>query len=245
MPFYSQIPIIGVVGSRHSGKTATVETIVKGLTQKGYKIATAKHIHQKNFTIDTPGRDTWKHTQAGAHITLAVAANELTTIKKTDTTKLTINDIAKACVDNTDVIVLEGFRGLIAQELAIPKIITVKNQREIDEATKTFKPILAYATLSPETKFTKLTNPPIHITKNPQKLIQIIDKRIGPIIAKNRETKDSTTIIEINQQLLPLNPYVQKVTRNVLLSIITTLKGTNIKGNENIKITITNPNHQK
>jgi molybdopterin-guanine dinucleotide biosynthesis protein B len=235
------IPIIAVVGSRHSGKTTTTEAIVKGLTKKGYQIATAKHIHQPDFTIDTKGRDTWKHTQAGAQTTIAVAQNELTTITKTNTTKLTLKDITHNIPNNTDIIILEGFRGLIAQDPTVPKIVTAKNKTEINEAQHVFKPILAFSTPLHKQKTDTTKTPQINVLKEPQKLINIIDQRTNPIIKKRRETQEAASI-EINGETLPLNPYVQKVTRNVLLSIISTLKGTNIKGNENIKITITNPN---
>ncbi|HKZ95039.1 MAG TPA: molybdopterin-guanine dinucleotide biosynthesis protein B [Candidatus Bathyarchaeia archaeon] len=235
------IPVIAVVGSRHSGKTATVETVVRGLTKKGYRVATAKHIHDINFTIDTEGRDTWRHTKAGAHITLAVSASELATINKLDTSQLTLSDITKHCEDKTEVIVLEGFRGLIDQDLTVPKIVTAKNKQEIEEATQVFKPILAFTTMSPKAEFKELKTPPVDIKKETEKLIQIIDQRINPIITKRRETTVSTSI-DINGKPLPLNPYVQKITRNVLLAILSTLKGTQPTGNENIQIKITTPN---
>ena len=234
------IPVIAVAGSRHSGKTTTTETIVKELAKKGYQIATAKHIHQKDFTIDTKGHDTWRHAKAGAQTILAISTNEIATITKTNTTKFTLHDITRNIPTNTDIIIIEGFRNLLAQDPTVPKIITAKNQTEINEAQNFFKPILAFSTplTGQETGKTKI--PQINVLKEPQKLTDIIDQRIGPIIKKRRETQD-TVNIEINGENLPLNPYVQKVTRNVLLSIITTLKGTNIKGNENIKITIANP----
>jgi molybdopterin-guanine dinucleotide biosynthesis protein B len=232
------IPVIAVVGSRHSGKTAAVETIVKELTKKGYRVATAKHIHGPNFTIDTEGRDTWRHAKAGAHITIAVAAKELTTIRKTDTARLTLSDLTKNCEDNTDVIIIEGFRELVAKDTTVPKIVTVKNKNEIDEAAKFFKPILAFVGEIPEAEERKISI--ISITKQTPKLIEIIDKRINPIITKRREITTATSI-EINGKPLPLNPYVQKVTRNVVLAILSTLKGADTKGNENIQIIITNP----
>jgi molybdopterin-guanine dinucleotide biosynthesis protein B len=235
------IPVVAVVGSRRSGKTTATEAIVKGLTSKGYRVATAKHIHGPNFTIDTEGRDTWRHTKAGAHITIAVAAKELTTIRKTDTTKLSLSDITKNCEDNTDVIIIEGFRELVAQDPTVPKIVTVKNKNEIDEATQFFKPILAFAGEIPEAETGKQKIPIVNVTKQTGKLIELIDKRISPIIAKRRETTVSTTI-EINGKPLPLNPYVQKVTRNVLLAILSTLKGADPKGNENVQIRITSSN---
>lgn len=236
------IPIIAVVGSRHSGKTATVEVIVKGLANKGYKVATAKHIPDPNFTIDTQGRDTWRHNKAGAHTVAAIAPKEIAIIKKTDTTKLNITDITKNCNDNTEIIILEGFRSLIAQNLTVPKIISVRNQEETNEATKVFKPILTFTTISPRDTFKETKTPLLNIQNETKELIKIIDKRIGPIIAKRRKPGDSTTI-EINDTPLPLNPFVQKVTRNIVLAILSTLKGTALEGNENIQIKITR-NHK-
>lgn len=241
MPPNLPIPIIAVVGSRHSGKTATVEAVVRGLTNKGYRVATAKHIHDPSFTIDTKGRDTWRHTKAGALITAAVALKEISVIKKTETTKLSITDITRNCDDHVDIIILEGFRGLIAQDPTVPKIVSVRNPQEIDEATKVFKPILAFTTISPRDTFKETRSPLLNIQNETEEFIKIIDKRIGPIIAKRRETSDFTSI-EINGTPLPLNPFVQKVTRNVLLAILSTLKGAEPKGNENIQIRITNPN---
>ncbi len=239
MPPNPTTPIIAVVGSRHSGKTTTVEAIVRGLTAKGYKVATAKHIHQSDFTIDAKERDTWRHAQAGAHTIVAVAAHELTTIEKTDTSKLTLSNITKNCENNADIIVTEGFRNLVAEDQTVPKIVTVKSKHEINEATQVFKPILAFTTMSSGLELEPKI-PLIDITKETERLMEIIDDRFGPIIAKRRETRDSTSV-DINGNMLPLNTYVQKVTRNVLFGVVSTLKGANIKGNENVKITITTP----
>ena len=51
--------VIAVVGSKRSGKTTTVETMVEELSSRGYRIATVKHISEQNFTMDTKGKDTW------------------------------------------------------------------------------------------------------------------------------------------------------------------------------------------
>jgi len=241
MPAVLPIPIIGVVGSRKSGKTTAVEAIVRELTKEGYRVATAKHIHEPNFTIDAKGKDTWRHTQAGAHAVVGISQKELATIRKIDTTKLTLNDITQNIQTNTDIIILEGFRHIIAKDTTIPKIVTAKNKKDIQEATKTIKPILAFTGPIKETDATKLNIPYVNIKTQPKKLTEIIDKRVAPIIQKRRETKETINIV-IDEKNIPLNAYVQNVTRNVLLAIINTLKGANITGNENIQITLTSPN---
>jgi len=230
------MPIIAVVGSRQSGKTTTVEAIVRGLTQKGYRVATAKHIPEANFTIDTRGKDTWRHAQAGAKAILSVAPNELTIIKKIDTSEFDLNDLVEQCEKEADILIIEGFRKLVAKNLSIPKVATVKTVKEISETSKYFKPILAFE--GPAKIHVKgLQIPKIDVLKEPQKLIEIVDKRIGPIIKRRRALKE-TLKIQVDQKTLPLNPFVKTFVRNVTLAMVSTLKEARIKGDENVSITI-------
>ena len=115
-----KLHIVAVIGGKHSGKTTVVETLVKGLVKRGYKVATVKHVSQKNFTMDTEGKDTWRHAKAGATITTTVAANEIATIKKGDTSHYKIDDIIKPFKTEVDVIVFEGSRKLVKTK-NIPK----------------------------------------------------------------------------------------------------------------------------
>jgi molybdopterin-guanine dinucleotide biosynthesis protein MobB len=234
------MPIIAVVGSRQSGKTTTVEALLKGLTQKGYRVATAKHIPEKDFTMDTKGKDTWKHAQAGAKTILSVAPNELTIIKKEDTTKYNLNHIVKILEkEEVDILILEGFRNLVAKDLTVPKIVTAKTSQEILETSKYFKPVMAFTTPTKlSAKESKI--PMINALKEPEKLIEIVEPRVGPIIKKRRALRQTLTI-QVNQKTLLLNPFVQKFVRNVILSMISTLKETTITGQENISIEIEQP----
>jgi molybdopterin-guanine dinucleotide biosynthesis protein MobB len=230
-------PVLAVVGSQGSGKTTAVEALVRGLAKKGYRLATAKHIHGANFTIDTKNKDTWRHAQAGAHIILSVAEKELAIIKKENTAKYTLTDVTANCEDNADLIIVEGFKELVAQDLTVPKIVTVKNKDEMVEAMEIFKPILAFTGSLPKAETPELKIPYLDVKKEPEKLIDIVEKRVAPIILKRRESKE-TLSININGKTLPLNPFVQEVTRNVLFGVISTLKGAGVKGDEDILIKI-------
>jgi len=179
------MPIIAVVGSKQSGKTTTVEAIVQGLTAKGYRVATAKHIPEADFTIDTKGKDTWRHAQAGAKTILSVSPNELTIIKKVDTTRYDLSALVEQCEKEADILILEGFRKLVAKNLTIPKVVTVKTAKEASETSKYFKPILALASPA-KIDAASLKIPKIDMLKEPQKLIEIIDKKVEPIIKQRR-----------------------------------------------------------
>jgi len=230
------LPIISVVGSRQSGKTLTVEAITRGLTMKGYKVATAKHIPEADFTIDTEEKDTWKHAKAGAHIVFAVAPKELTVIRKMDTAKLDIDFLVQQCENEVDVLILEGFRKLVAKNPLIPKIVTIKTAAEFTEAADAFEPILAFEAPS-NLSAGKSKIPVVDALKEPKILVEIIDKRVGSIIMKRRLAKDELDV-RLNERILPLNPFVQQYVRNVLFGMLSELKTAEIKGDEDISIRI-------
>ncbi|MEM2691664.1 MAG: molybdopterin-guanine dinucleotide biosynthesis protein B, partial [Candidatus Bathyarchaeia archaeon] len=135
--------VISVIGSKNSGKTTVIELLIQELTKRGYRVAAVKHIPEKDFTIDTEGRDTWRFAKAGAKTVIAISPTEVTTIEKADTSGLTLSDILEKIVEN-DIVLVEGFRKLLGENIEVPKIITVKNAREILENAKTFKPIIAF-----------------------------------------------------------------------------------------------------
>jgi len=206
------------------------------LTEKGYRVATAKHIHEAGFTMDTRGKDTWRHAKAGAKIILSVAPNELTIIKKVDTTRHDLNTLVEHCEKEADILILEGFRELVAKDLSVPKVVTVKTVKEASENLAYFKPILAFAG-SAEIEVVGLKIPKIDVFKQPKKLVEIVDKRVGLIIKRRRALK-GTIDIQVNKKTLPLNPFAKKFVRSVVLSMISTLKEATIKGDENVFIEI-------
>jgi len=230
------MPIIAVAGSKKSGKTTAVETLVHGLVEKGYRVATVKHIPEPNFTIDTKGKDTWRHAEAGARTVISVAPNELTVIKKVDTTKYSLEQIIRNCEDDAEIIILEGFRKLIGQDPTVLKIVAVKTTDEVLEANKHFKPILTFVgPISAEAK--KLKIPYVDVLRDQEKLVDLVNEKIAASVERKRRHKKKLRI-RIDEHVLPLNPFVQKIMRNVILGMISTLKGVTIKGKEEVTIIV-------
>jgi len=169
--------LIAVVGGKHSGKTTAVEALVRGLVKHGYKVATVKHVSQKNFTIDTQGKDTWRHAKAGACITTTVASNEMAIIRKGDTSCYKINDIIRTFENKVDIIIFEGFRKLVGQKKSIPKIIAVKTAEEALGMSKQFKPIVAF--VGPfDTRDLSFSAPHINVLTDPEKLVRLVLDKI-------------------------------------------------------------------
>jgi len=228
--------IVAVVGGSNSGKTTAVEAIIKGLTKKGYNVASAKHIPEPKFTIDTEGKDTWSHAKAGASTVLSVAPNELTTIKKVDTKKYTLDQIVAEFPDEVDVIILEGFKSLVEQDMTIPKIVATKTVTETSEALERYKNILAFIGHIPEQKV-ETEIPFVDALKEPEKLVDLVHNNVAVLVERKRK-REEKIIIQVDEKILPLGDFVQDIVRNSVLAMVASLKGVKIKGEEKVSIVI-------
>ena len=57
--------VFGIAGWSGSGKTTLIEKLIPALTARGLKVAVIKHAHH-GFDIDKPGKDSYRHREAGA-----------------------------------------------------------------------------------------------------------------------------------------------------------------------------------
>jgi molybdopterin-guanine dinucleotide biosynthesis protein B len=64
--------VIGLAGWSGSGKTTLLAGLIPLLTGSGLRVSTIKHAHHA-FDVDTPGKDSWTHRQAGASEVLVVS----------------------------------------------------------------------------------------------------------------------------------------------------------------------------
>ena len=55
----------GFAGWSGSGKTTLIEKLIPIFTGQGLRVSLVKHAHHR-FDIDRPGKDSWRHRQAGA-----------------------------------------------------------------------------------------------------------------------------------------------------------------------------------
>ena len=235
--------IVGVVGSSNSGKTLAIESIISGLTKKGFKIATIKHIPKEEFTIDTPKKDTWRYSKAGANIILSVAPKEITRIKKIEKQNYTLEKIIFEIPLETDIIIIEGFKNLIGKNLSIPKIVAVKNNKEISNAFNKYNNILAFVGIN----LKNIVDQKIQffeIAGDKQKLINFVLKKVSKLIERKRNQSRKINIL-INNQMLPLGSFVQDIIRNSVLAMVSSLKGAKIKGEEMVSIFIRRLDSQK
>ena len=235
--------IMGIVGTSESGKTTVLEALVRGLTKKGYTVGSAKRIPEPEFTIDTVGKDTWRHAKSGAINILSVAPKELTIIKKINTKKITLEQLILEFSDEIDIIILEGFKGLIGRDITIPKIVATKTETEISVANNYFKNIIAFVGKDSDGKTNKEI-PFLNVLENPEKLVDLVIKHIKILVERKRKREEKITIY-LNDKMLPLGNFVQDIVRNTILAMVSSLKGVNLgltKDFEKVKVIITTKN---
>jgi molybdopterin-guanine dinucleotide biosynthesis protein B len=57
--------IFGLAGWSGSGKTTLLAGLIPELVARGLSVSTIKHAHH-DFDVDRPGKDSWRHREAGA-----------------------------------------------------------------------------------------------------------------------------------------------------------------------------------
>jgi molybdopterin-guanine dinucleotide biosynthesis protein B len=66
--------IIGIAGYSGSGKTTLIEKVIPLLVGEGLRVSLIKHAHHE-FDVDQPGKDSWRHRQAGC-VEVLVSSSE-------------------------------------------------------------------------------------------------------------------------------------------------------------------------
>jgi molybdopterin-guanine dinucleotide biosynthesis adapter protein len=57
--------VIGLAGWSGAGKTTLLTRVIPLLRAQGLRVSVIKHAHHK-FDVDVPGKDSWRHREAGA-----------------------------------------------------------------------------------------------------------------------------------------------------------------------------------
>jgi len=103
------IPILSIVGRSNSGKTTLLEKLIRELTRRGRRVGTIKHHFHGPIEVDVPGKDSWRHKQAGA-LTVALFSPDAMFILGDIAGEWTLEAIAHQALFEVDLILTEGFK---------------------------------------------------------------------------------------------------------------------------------------
>ncbi len=98
-------PVIGFSAWSGTGKTTLMEQVIRGLTEKGVRVAVIKH-DGHGFEIDHPGKDSYRHAQAGAQTVVITSPDKTAVIEQSG------SDLEQCVgrISEADVILVEGFK---------------------------------------------------------------------------------------------------------------------------------------
>ncbi|RLI72432.1 molybdopterin-guanine dinucleotide biosynthesis protein B [Candidatus Heimdallarchaeota archaeon] len=116
--------IFTIIGYTDSGKTSTLIKMIEELVKRGFVVNTVKKVHIENFTVETEGKDSWLHRQAGATITVTRSNCETAIMFQRP---LALKELIPFF--SCDYLILEGF----TKEPQVPKILCAKSDDEIDD----------------------------------------------------------------------------------------------------------------
>ena len=172
--------LVAAVGVSGSGKTTTVEYLISKLSSMGYRIGAIKHIHREGFTIDQEGKNTWRFSQAGAKITVAISPEEIAIIEKTNAALKDLDKVVRFLEsEKMDVIFIEGFHGFISKRPDILKIITAKTPEDLEKTLKeAVPPILAITGLIAKNKPQTNKIPYLNLPDEGDKLLEIVKNHL-------------------------------------------------------------------
>ena len=101
--------IFGVTGWKNSGKTGLMERLITEFTARGLSVSSIKHAHH-SFDIDHPGRDSYRHRDAGARQVLLASRNRWALMHELrDEDEPSLGDLLKQ-LSPVDLVLIEGYK---------------------------------------------------------------------------------------------------------------------------------------
>jgi molybdopterin-guanine dinucleotide biosynthesis protein B len=107
MTEHRRVPVISVVGRSGVGKTTVLERIIRELKGRGHKVGTVKH-DTHGFEVDRPGKDSWRHAQAGSDAVVISGPRRMALIRQLDR-EMSLDEIVRMLGD-VDIVVTEGYK---------------------------------------------------------------------------------------------------------------------------------------
>jgi molybdopterin-guanine dinucleotide biosynthesis protein B len=101
--------VFGFAGWSGSGKTTLIEQLVPRLVGSGLRVALVKHAHHA-FEIDQPGKDSFRHREAGCQEVLITSATRWALIHELRGDPELGLDQALARLSACDLVLVEGFK---------------------------------------------------------------------------------------------------------------------------------------
>lgn len=109
--------VVGFAGYSGSGKTTLIEQLIPLLRARGQRVSVVKHAHHR-FDIDHPGKDSWRHRQAGAFEVVVASDRRLALVREFEQRREpSVHDLVAELDPGVDWVLVEGLK-----EADVPKV---------------------------------------------------------------------------------------------------------------------------
>jgi len=235
--------------AREKGKTSLIEQLTERFTSEGFGVVTVKHIHG---SFDTAEKDTWRHLEAGATMTVASTPNEVITIRRSVNSPL--EEALEAVYVESDLVLVEGYK-----RSPTPKILCADTASDVEAAVKEIPNVLMVsgpiASRAEERERLKTRFPEIGVYSF-EELVQAIKERLmkeilgslpglncghcgygacldlAKAVSRGEATLGDCEVLatdiaalKVDGRIVPMGKFPQEVLRGVILGVLGSLKG--------------------
>jgi len=207
-------PIVALIGRPDHGKTTLLEKLVPELHERGVRVGTIKHHAHHGFAMDIPGKDTWRHRQAGARIVALASPSGLGMIRTmehdSDPRLLT----ARYFTD-VDLVIVEGYKTSDLAKIEVFRT-AARGTPPAEQASHLI------ATISDADIRPGLPRFPA------DDIVGIADFLIQTFLeptAQGGETKAATVFLTVDGREVPLNAFVSQCIDGTARGLVSSLKG--------------------
>ena len=232
---------LGITGPKKSGKTTTIEHLIPILLEKGYKVGTVK-VAYKDVSIDVNKEhyDVIRLRSIKPQKTLFKSKSETTVFFNE---KKTLRQALKGFGKELDFVLIEGFKDDL---IGYPQIVLLKEKNQekefADDYTAKISSIPEFSISSKDTRFVPFDKLSEVVEEIALPLFPKLDcehcgfktclELTKEVIAGKKNVEDcyviasetSDLVLTVNDRIVPCNPFVQDIIRNVMLGFLKTLK---------------------
>lgn len=125
--------VVGFAGSSGAGKTTLVERLIPALKARGLRVSVMKHAHC-GLETDQPGKDTWRHREAGAYEVLAASPERLVLQRSYEQVgERSVHELLPLLHPAVDWVLVEGWRDSNLHNVEVWRAATDKPVRYPDD----------------------------------------------------------------------------------------------------------------
>lgn len=233
--------VLSVIGTDKTGRTATIENIIKELKRRRYTVGSVKEIYSGKLVVDTGETNIDRHRKAGSQLVTARGICETDILFQN---RISMDELLRFY--EHDFVILENITDVNA-----PRIITATKEEDIDSKYDDLAFCVSGMISDTREEYNDL--PVIDSINNIKKLVDLIEEKVydrlpdfpteccdacgfncrelGSRILRGESKREDCKILSTKVRLLIDNneiqivPFVERILSNAVLGVVKELEG--------------------